>query len=42
MIHQARNYDATCVIVSGLANHALMPELALSQAAQYETPGPQL
>ena len=25
MIHQARNYDATCVIVSGLAYHTVLP-----------------
>ena len=38
LIHQARNYDAYCAIVSGLVCHMVLLEFAQAQAAQYGTP----
>ena len=42
MIRHAQNYDASCVIVSGLVYHTVLPELEQAQTTQYVTPSPQL
>ena len=42
MIHQTRNYDASCVIVSGFVKRIALHEHGEGQATQYDTLFPKL
>ena len=42
MTHQARHHDATCVLVSGLVYHTVLPRCGDAPATQYDTPSPKL